>query len=218
MENITAQIEVPFRAKRMGHFHTVDSFPKDILSNRSIIVEVNAGNDPIGIDLATKFPQNVVISQDIVFPSRNKVKKHAKKVGINSLPENFHYYIGDLSQLELNSLLALFSVFPSNLPETMNWLPQLVNKVHDMNPSLYVAILIEKVIGRPEIGKSYGLDQKLLNALRNQDLKPEYSEVDFEQIAKAFGQTEYLTHLRYRAKNVALIELNKKRREEFLKL
>lgn len=210
-------MEPPLKAS--DHFPTPENIPKSLLDKYpgKVVAEVNAGNFPIGLSLAGKLPDHLVISEDIKPPAKNLLKRLLKKNGLyRGFPKNFFYLTGDLRALPVTELGALFSMFPSNKPETMDWLPEVV-KHFFKNSNPYVAILTEISSGKPEIGRYYHLAQKLKHALAGIGSDQLITEISFEEADRLFGETEYSRFLRTKNDKISFIEINPQKRGEFLR-
>ncbi|MCL5019190.1 MAG: hypothetical protein M1426_01765, partial [Patescibacteria group bacterium] len=182
------------------------------LAGKQLVAEVNAGNSPIGISLAERLAGfAVVISQDIKYPVKRQIKRRARALSSGKIPDNFYYLTGDLSLLDLSNLSALFSMFPSNRPETLDWLPVLISEALKTQPTSYVGVVTENATGKGV----FGLNRLLPKILAERGLEVQVSNLGFNQVAAMFGETEYVTYLQY-AGSASLIEINRNRRAQFI--
>lgn len=203
--------------KRFQRFCTPETLPSEWFNRYAgTVVELNAGISPFGITIAKKHPRLAVISQDVKMSSKNKVRKWVHQQGLQTYPDNFIYYIGDARVLLAKNTKAIVSLYPSNLKETLGWLPQIIEEAVAMNPDVYVAIVTETMQGKlMEELDNYSLAEQLQKTWRL-DGKAKSSTLSLEEAEKIFVQTEYSSFLRRLAQNATLIEINADQRRNFL--
>lgn len=203
--------------KRFQRFCTPETLPGEWFNRYAgTVVELNAGISPFGITIAKKHPRLAVVSQDVKMSSKNKVRKWVHQQGLQTYPDNFIYYIGNAQLLLAKNTKAIVSLYPSNLKETLGWLPQIIEEAVAMNPDVYVAIVTETMRGKVMEGlESYNFGNQLMETWRL-DGKAKKSIVSLEEAEVMFTQTEYSSFLRKLAQDVTLIEINADQRRNFL--
>lgn len=181
--------------------YTPDSLPSELLQQKPLILEVAAGDSPIGIGLARKQRNALVVSQDINPP---------KRLPEEIYPNNFYYVVGELTTLNLSLVSAVIAMFPfPHAPNTIPWLSGLINRALTENPSAYIGVVSETYAGNK-------LPQRLANTLTDMGWEPTIEHVDMNYVAHAFGKTTDGETIRLFTSEASLIEVNRDFRKKII--
>lgn len=212
----------PIEAMESQYIKSIDSLPIDFFIDKcqNLLLEVNAGNHPMGIHLAHWFPEHLVVSQDIEKPVLKKIEYWTKQsLGLEKIPGNFFYLTGDLAQMPVCTPLAFFSFFPCPNENTVGWLSGAIRAFIAKNPELYSLIVTENVkTGITSREKNvFSCTEPLKSAISSHAIEMTTSSVDFDDILKRVP-THWCHQLGNMYKEAHIIEINSHKRSEFMVL
>lgn len=203
-----------------NYIYTLDSFftIHSIGSSNNLLVELNAGNNPMGAIFAQRFPRNLVISQDIQTPQANTINRWLNQTfNLQAVPDNFFYLVGTSEEFPQLSPSGVFSFFPLPQQQTVNWLSETIHSFAEWNSSMYALIVTENATTgiTAHTQNVFSLKEPLLEALDAEGVKATAESISFDTILHCIP-TLWCQQLGNMYKNVTIIEANPQRREEFI--
>lgn len=202
------------------YIYTLDSFFTDHSINppNKLLVEVNAGNNPMGAVFAQRFPHHLVVSQDIQTPQADTINHWLNQTfNLQNVPDNFFYLIGNSEKFPQLSPSAVFSFFPLPQQQTVDWLSKTIQSFAEKNHNMYALIVTENATtGITAYTKNiFSLKEPLLQALDACEVKVNIQSISFDTILHNIP-TLWYQQLGNMYKDVTIIEANPQRREEFI--
>lgn len=198
---------------------SVHNFPQEILQRggNNIIMETNAGGNPIGMQLAEANANHIVIAQDVREPDATILDTWSQRITeMAHVPSNFYYAVGEISDLPYFAPTALLSLLPAPSQNTIDWLSQTLIKFLERNPLLYAAVITEDSTSdflAPNT-HPFSVSHPLQEALDSHDIHPNVSSINFSAVLKRFP-TRWVRNVANRYLSADIIELNPQRRDAF---